>query len=214
MKVVTYSSSSHHDMATKYLGRSALVHGFDLIIQNGLQHGDGVFGNAHWTKSLRDKARNYLAAARMLKGEVVLFADADVLICRSFDGYSILGDYDLVAQRDRNTICSGLYVARVTSEFISYLTMIAESDQFYRTKRVLGDQLAMNKLSSNLKRIRLEDPAIFWTPGYSGGRWSRVQDVESVSIPNDILTAHANWIVGLENKQKMLDRIVAHHQLW
>lgn len=215
MKVVTYSSRSHHDMVLNYLGRSALLHGFDLVIQNGSQHGDGTFANSEWAQSMSDKTRSYLAAAKLLKGEIVLFADADVVICNPFDGGQILGECELVAQRTKNSgICAGLYVARITNDFLEFLTKIAESARFFTAKRPLCDQLWMNKLSSHLQHFSLADTAVFWTPGYTGDRWSRVTDVEDVTIPDGILAAHVNWITGLESKRRMLDRIVAQYELW
>lgn len=215
MRVVTYSSRSHHDLVMNYLGRSSLKHGFDLIIQNGAQHGDGEFANAHWVKSMYDKTRCYAAAARLLKGEIVLFADADVVICHAFDGKDILKDVDLVAQCDRpNVICAGLFLARMTDTVQSYLDKVADSARFYNVRQPLSDQAAMNKLSMHLGQFKMAAPETFWTPGFDGTRWKRVADVDAVIIPDGILAAHANWMVGLENKRRMLNRIVAHYKLW
>lgn len=132
--------------------------------------------------------------------EYCIFSDADVLFTSPTQEFlqEQSNEYDIVFQSDQTTYNSGFFVFRNSPKVRSmFEEAIKVKDQYF------GDQLCID---AALKVVPLNcksfDKTIFNLSFYNGGN---VWDNEStIHFPKHMRVYHANFIVGVDNKEKAL----------
>jgi hypothetical protein len=135
-------------------------------------------------------------------GEVVVFADADLQFFGPLKETLIqeLGDLDMVCQEDDNwsasrKLCGGLMVCRCNERT---LDLFGKMEENFRC----DDQVTLNDQKDRCNHKTFPKEKIFTVGHVLGRRWDKEVHF---SIPSQILVHHASWVIGIENKIKLLE---------
>jgi hypothetical protein len=136
-------------------------------------------------------------------GNIFIFSDADVQFFADPVERLLLelGDADIACQDDINQLCSGFFICRANDRTLAMFNSM-------RHNYDLEDQATLNAHISMVKSVRLSHA--FFNVAHSIGTVWNGQDFD---IPEDILVHHANWVVGVENKVKLLDLVRSKYDL-
>lgn len=157
----------------------------------------GEYYTNGWTQTTKKKIDIFVYACAANIGKPFFYCDVDV---QFFDNNIInilleeLGDYDIACQDDYDNYNSGVFVCNANE------TTLAMFKQMQKTYNYIDDdQRTLNKHLFMCKHKMLSRR--FFTTGFIFRRWNG-QDFE---LPKDIIMHHANWIVGVPDKIKVLD---------
>lgn len=132
--------------------------------------------------------------------EIVLFSDADVVFLKPTKQFILenMNDHDMVFQSDLTSFNTGVYAFRNNDKVKKLMeTTISISKNHY------GEQLALNHALHNSGIIcKAFDKRIFNISHYNGGKvWN---NEDTIHFPKNIMAFHANFIIGVSNKEKAL----------
>jgi hypothetical protein len=214
VKLYTHVTPSHEVLLDQFLLPSAGE--FYVEVRRGPQRSQGVFGCDDWCRSMRDKARAMLAAAEECAGDVFVWADVDV----QFFGpvadllIELLGDYDLACQHEAQpqTLCAGFFVARANPRIRALLQTVADFEN--GDGRDSSDQAVLNRIKNRVRWTTLPSRH-FWTIGHLDKPVRRVigklesgwEDLLSQHVPATIYMHHANYIVGIDRKLRVMEAV-------
>ena len=202
MKIFTFFSESHRKLHKLFLeslektNPNIQIHS-DVIAQSGT----GIFMDKGWENSMSDKLDQIIGSCEF--GEIFIHSDSDVYFFNSIEEKILeeLGDFDIAFQDDGHVgLCMGFFICRPNSNVINL---------FKSVKSILNefnghDQNALNSIidSSGVKYKKLS--GLFFNYGQ---KYGKVWDGEDFDIDPDILILHANWVIGVENKIKMISLV-------
>lgn len=202
MKIFTFFSESHkllHDLFLESVSKTnpSLEIRSDLINQSGT----GVFMDKGWEDSMSDKLDQIIKSCE--SEEIFIHSDADVYFFSPIEEKLIeeLGEYDIAFQDDGHVgLCMGFFICRPNKRV---------TDLFRNVKSILGrfdghDQNALNSIidSSGVKYKKLS--GLFFNYGQ---KYGKVWEGEDFEVDPNILMLHANWVIGVENKIKMISLV-------
>jgi hypothetical protein len=161
---------------------------------------DGSFYSKGFHETVVKKMDFILGSNSWDDDQYCIFSDADVIftsLTEKFFNEQMAG-YDMVFQTDQTTMNSGFFV------FKNNLSVKRMFEEAVRVKdQYFGDQLCINAAlqTSQVKR-KAFDKSVFNIAFYSGGQiWD---NQSTIHFPKDMRVYHANFIVGVENKEKAL----------
>lgn len=212
MKLFCYYTPTHKNMFDSFLKRSCdLLQEHDVVsfMDSDQLSEDGSFYSTGFHETVVKKLDFIIDSNVWDDSEYCIFSDADVLFTsptKEFLEEQAQG-FDIVFQSDQTTYNSGFYVFRNSPKVKS---------MFEEARRVkdqhFGDQLCIDAALRTIPlKCKAFDKTVFNISFYSGGN---VWDNEStIHFPKHMRVYHANFIVGVENKEKALktayDRFLA-----
>ena len=196
MKLYTTFTPSHRGMYENYFLKT-LPDEFELcVVEDDEQHcSTGDFYSQGWSETCFKKVELFIKACEENMGGMFFYCDVDVQFFGPIKDQLIaeLGDHDIACQDDYSTYSSGVYICRANQKT---LQMFKDMKENYNKE----DQTTLNDHIHKVKHKKLSHR--FFTFGHVVPRPWRG---EYFDIPNDILVHHANWVVGVENKIKIMD---------
>ncbi len=192
--------------------------GFEVWHFLGQQHcPTGTFDTPGFRETMADKLKGVIALHNILSARGVpyfVYSDCDVQFFGDFSGPIVeeleSSGKDILFQHDGNgEFCAGFFISKVNERTLGLFRHALKVIDNHR-----DDQPAMNWVLHAYPDRLLPDgvplPSVgllserFWTYGAKYGLWVGNADFE---VPKDILVHHANWTVGLDNKEKLMDLV-------
>jgi len=195
MKIYTIHTPSHDKMYKEHFLPS-LPDGFELESKTITQEcATGSYYKDGWDKTCYKKVQYYKEICEKNQGQIYVFSDVDIQFFNLTpqDLIDELGDFDIACQNDTGMIyCSGFWVCKGNERTLDLFTAMLE-------KYHLEDQTSLNEQIWRARSKFLSHK--FFTIGHlMGAQWKE----QPFNIPPDIKMHHANWTVGLFNKEKLL----------
>lgn len=207
MKLCTFFSESHRCFLKRFVNSFSFEPGMDLVIRNIPQLCSGNILEKDWMKAMEKKIDYVIECLETAKdGEIVIHSDCDVQFFKPFSNDIVkhLQKCDIVFQNDyAGKMCAGFFAAKnhkVVRSLFKTVKMKMHEHQ--------NDQYAMNHyipLYVNQHGLSVGTlPEKYFTYGMYNKQWTeRIGD--NFIIPNDIMMHHANWVVGVDDKLKLMD---------
>lgn len=215
MIIYTHYSDSHKEMYENFFKSSLRkLYSKDEVLIKATYHkqttSSGSFMSSGWLESMDIKLDVILAALN--ETERFIFADCDIQFFKPFISQVVesLNDYDIACQEDRGSLCAGFFGCKSNDKTKELFTTIKS-----KFKEMVNDQVALNNLK-NIVSSTLLNKEQFYTIGnfFENKNGTFVWDNETNIIPpSNILMHHANYVVGVENKLKLLNMIKTNEGL-
>jgi hypothetical protein len=215
MIIYTHYSDSHKEMYENFFRQSLRkIYSKEDVLIRATYHQqtttDGKFMSRGWLDAMDIKLDVILKA--LDETDEFIFADCDIQFLKPFVHIvqKELLDCDIVCQEDRGSLCAGFFGCKSNERSKLLFTSIKE--QF---RSMVNDQVALNNLSHLLK-YKILDKNQFFTVGnfFENNNGTYVWDnVTNIIPPKDIVLHHANYVVGVENKIKLLKMIQYNESL-
>ena len=212
MIIYTHYSDSHKEMYENFFKASLRkLYSKEEVLIKATYHkqttSTGSFMSSGWLESMDIKLDVILTALNETKE--FIFADCDIQFFKPFINQVLesLNDYDIACQEDRGSLCAGFFGCKSNDRTKKLFTTIKN-----RFREMVNDQVALNNLKSIVSSTLLNKEQ-FYTIGnyFQNKNGTFVWDNETNIIPpSNILLHHANYVVGVENKLKLLQMIKAN----
>ena len=196
MKLYTCYSPSHATLHHNYFLPSLIDGEYDLCVSVLPQIcPSGEFESDGWSNFTASKIKIYVQAVKDNWGECFVWSDVDVQFFGQTQDVLVneLGNHDIAGQAERtpedlDEMCTGLFICRSNQKMLDIFESMLNN---YRGER--DDQTAFNHRRSMVSYKLLSDR--FWCKNLSQ------------EPPLDILSHHANWIRGVQNKIDALEEM-------
>ena len=200
MKLVTVVSPSHQSLLDRMT--ASCIGEYALKVVQIPQYGSGVFHQRGFTKAMLSK----MIAIRDELSEPLLYSDADVVFLRpSLSAVlSELALHDCVFQDDGSHCCAGLFAINNTKNSFCLLDAIIkrlagnQNDDRYDDQWILNLELKSRPLNYTRLSRKFASPYTI-----TGSEWNG----SPMQIPPETLVFHANWTIGIHNKELLLDMV-------
>lgn len=201
MKLYTFYSETHRELYEIFIKSLNMTNpNISTKVDIFNQTGNGVFMEKGWGDMMSNKLDQIIRACEI--GEIFIHSDSDVYFLGNFEERIIseLGNYDIAFQDDNPSLCMGFFICNPN---------VKVTEMFKKVKSLLNrfnghDQNAMNSIISNsgVKYKKLSH--LFFSYGQKNkGVWNG----EEFDVNKDILVFHANWVVGTENKKRIIEYV-------
>jgi len=208
LKILTFYSDSHYKMFNDFFISSydKYLSKYELIVKKINQISPtGEYESFGFDTTMVEKLNLIIENIDINDGRFLMYSDCDVQFFSDLD--FDLGDNDICFQQDGSVknLCAGFFITKqnnsVLSFFIEVRQMLLDS-----LDGKIHDQKIINKLlNSGYDKIKVGVLPYdrYWTVAYgiNNKMWHEDLDFE---IPNTIISHHANFTVGVENKIKLL----------
>jgi hypothetical protein len=203
MKLYTTFTPSHRVLYENYFIKT-LPKEFDVQVFEDPEQScpTGNFYSNGWDKTCFKKIEIFYNACKENQGEIFFYCDVDVQFFDKIVDQLILelGESDIACQDDITTFSSGVFVCRANERTLKMFDLM-------RKHYDKEDQTTLNNHIHMCNHRFLSKR--FFTFGHIVPRpWAG----ERFHIPNDILVHHANWVVGVENKMKIMDFVRGQYE--
>lgn len=196
MKLYTIYTESHRDMYENYFLKT-LPNEFEVISNEIPQEcPTGEFYETGWDKTCYRKIELYLKACEENMGGIFAFSDVDIQFFGKIKDILLeeLGDFDIACQNDTGPYyCSGFFVCRGNERT---LNMFREMLKNYDKE----DQTTLNN-QIHLSRSKFLSHKFFTIGHLLNTAWTG----QEFELSHEILMHHSNWVVGIDNKKKLMD---------
>lgn len=217
LRLVTYHTPSHYEMCRRFvLSRSGE---FDQVVARGYSQTctTGSFKEDGWNTCMLDKLRCLLDVP--CDGMPTVYVDADVAIMPGFAAWCraaihSLPDDTIAFADDVLQACAGVMLYRSTPTVHDWWQLLALMSPVWN----LPDQDVIHHLRHQVKQAGGRLPITIGSiPGNIVSNWATVNAPripppwtgESFVVPDTCLAWHANWVIGVELKLRMLELVVA-----
>lgn len=155
----------------------------------------GSFYSKGWNATCYRKVELFYQICKENLGNVFAFFDVDIQFFGNVQDVMLeeLGDFDIACQDDLGACCSGQFICKASPTTLNLFELMLSN---YK----IEDQTTLNNHISVCKYKYLSKR--FFTFGHAIPKQWQGEDFD---IPKDILTHHANWVVGVENKLKIVE---------
>lgn len=165
-----------------------------LRIRETEQVCSGLFYSDGWHRAMEFKIDQYIEACKETWGSHFIWADLDIEFYQPFYDYclSFLNKYDIAFQQSANDdVCAGFFIAKSNESTLNFFTKIKENYHSHQC-----DQNAINYYKNTINYTRFPNETI-WSPlkYWDGGK---------TNITKEAKLAHANYVVGVQNKTLLL----------
>lgn len=197
MKIYSVYSPSHKVLYDQYFIKT-IPKNFQLNIVEEPEQvcKKASYHSAGWTDICRQKVDIFLSACKENFGKHFFYCDVDV----QFFGDNLLDslieeiqDYDLACQDDVYGYNSGVFVCKANDATLKLFTLMKE-------RYVHDDQKTLNAYINLCKHKKLSHR--FFNVGQIFKSGWKGQDFV---VPINMLLHHANWVVGVNKKIKLLN---------
>lgn len=217
LRLVTYYTPSHEAMCRRFV--LARAWGFDEVRSTACEQtcATGEFKASGWNDCMLDKLATLLALP--VDDAPTLYVDSDVCLfpgladwCRGCSAE--IGDNEIAFSDDVIQLCAGVMLFRCTSRVRAFWQTLADMSVVWD----LPDQEALYLLQVHARerngrlpirpRLLPRDMFCNWATVQSDVAALSPWNGEAFAVPPKCLAWHANWTIGLDNKQRMLERVV------
>jgi len=209
MIIYTHYSDTHKTMYEDFFKTSLrTLYSREEVLIKATYHkqttNSGSFMSNGWLDSMDIKLDVILTA--LSESEEFIFADCDIQFFKPFIHHiqSELKNNDIVCQEDRGSLCAGFFGCKSNNRTVELFTTIKN-----KFREMVNDQVALNNLK-DIVNYKTLDKNLFYTIGnfFENANGTFVWDnITNIIPPNNILLHHANYVVGVENKIKLLEMI-------
>lgn len=207
MKVLTLYSPSHIpliDMFKKtYTGTQEVN---VLTIPEQTVNNGGEFVATGWNRFMQQKIEYVLGECKE-EGERIMYFDCDIVFVKPFEDtiHQYLDHYDMVFQSDDHiggALCAGQFAFKNNVRVRNFL-----KDTINKTHHYRDDQVCMNNIIKHhdIKWTRLPTNQFMSYGQLHSTCW---KEGINFTIPDTLITFHANWTVGVVNKLKLIDYVL------
>lgn len=197
MNLYTLYSESHKILYDNYFiptcPKEFTLHSMvaDQLCQSGSYYESG------WSDICRQKVRMFKDACKANMGSFFVWSDVDVIFFGPCKDALLeeLGNYDIACQDDFTGCCSGFFIVRANDRTLNLFSKMLDDYQ-------LEDQYSLNIHLNCVSHKRLSHR--FHNYGQTRGR---VWNGEPFEVDKNILMHHANWIVGVAGKIRLLNYV-------
>lgn len=200
MRIYTTYTPSHEGLYKNYFLKTLPKDdGLELVVRENPQEcASGNFYEPGWNQTCFRKIEYFIEACLDNMGEVFAFSDVDVQFFGPIRQRLLdeLGDFDYAAQFDApDNYSSGFFVCRANERTLAMFQAMRDNYEW-------EDQTTLNRFLWMCNHKFLSGR--FFTVAHStGGGWSGGE----FDVPKDILVHHANWVIGVETKYRILDYV-------
>lgn len=215
MIIYTHYSDSHKAMYENYFRTSLRkLYSKEEVIIRAAYHKQttvgGQFMSQGWLDAMDIKLDVILRA--LDETAEFIFADCDIQFLKPFIHIvrDELKNFDLVCQEDRGSLCAGFFGCKSNDQTKLLFNTIKK--QF---RSMVNDQVALNELS-HLVKCKMLDKNQFFTVGnfFENSNGTYVWDnVTTIIPPKEAVLHHANYVIGVDNKMKLLEMIQRNENL-
>jgi hypothetical protein len=215
LRIVSYYTPSHEDMCQRFVMSRA--DGFDerRFTAFGQTCPTGEFKSAGWNDCMLDKLRCLLALP--CDGMPTLYVDADVALMPGLHDWLAayvdnLAPDEIHFSDDLIQWCAGIMVFRSVAPVLEFFRTVAHMSG------VLGlpDQDVIHHLRMWAEQTggrlpitpKLLPREVFCNWATVNGKPVPPWDGQPFVVPETCLAWHANWTIGIDNKMRMLERVV------
>jgi len=209
LKVYTIYSNSHQNLFEKYFLSSLKNTDLELVSKKIDENGTGEYLSKDYLENIVSKVDFIIQTILDNIGEVFVFSDVDIIFFKkiSNDLMLLLGDKDILFQSDSyngKLLCTGIFVCRANERTLKLWQMCRENlEKSIALGSCLHDQDWINTLLKENPQLVKFDILPF--DRYYSPRES--VDLKNIPpIPRSICTYHANWIIGINNKECLLSQ--------
>jgi len=157
-----------------------------------------------WHESMDIKLDVILTALN--ETEKFIFADCDIQFFKPFVSQVLesLEGYDIVCQEDRGSLCAGFFGCKSNDRTKELFNTIKKN-----FRQMVNDQVALNNFKHLVSSTTLDKDQFYTIGNFFENKDSTfIWDNKSNIIPpSNILLHHANYVVGVDNKIKLLKMI-------
>lgn len=196
MNIYSIVSDSHKGLMNSFFLPSLMASepGAKIHVEEMEQVCNGLFYSDGWHRAMEFKIDRYIKACQETWGSYFVWADIDIEFYQPFYQYCLdsLGEYDIAFQESANNdVCAGFFIAKSNEKTMNFFHKIKEDYSNHGC-----DQNAINHHKSTINYTRLPNETI----------WSPLQywDGTNTSITSKAKLAHANYVVGIQNKTMLL----------
>jgi hypothetical protein len=218
MKLITYASPSHREMCERFVLANCNKAGFDdcVLYETPQVCESGNYNEPGFAEVCQGKL---VCLSSIEIGESVCYVDADCLILPGLAGWcsewlennpATIGHGKDIRRRSDNAgqFCAGTMVFTQTEKTVSwfkFLKMLA-----WMLDKHDQDALTATLLMAQRYPVSLEflDNKVFSNWSTSGELSQIVWMGEELIVPESTLCWHANFVVGVEKKIEMLEKVV------
>lgn len=215
LRIVSYYTPTHEEMCKRFvMSRSDGFHE-RRFSRFGQTCPTGEFYSPGWNDCMLDKLRCLLALPT--DSMATLYVDADVALMPGLHDWVAdyareLGPDEVAFSDDLVQWCAGIMLFRSTTQVREFWLTVASMSQVWN----LPDQdvIAHLRMQCDQRkgkfpiRPRVLPADRFCNWATVNGRPVPPWNGESFVVPDTCLAWHANWTVGIENKMRMLERVV------
>lgn len=213
LRLVTYYTPTHKEMCERYVLSRAW--GFKEVrsLEYGQRCESGAFKSAGWNACMLDKLDCLLRLP--MDGQPTLYVDSDVALMPGLHEWAERQfadmDFDGVAMSDDVVQwCAGVMLFRSTAKVHAWWRLIATLSTIWD----LPDQDVIDQLrrQADDRRGTLPVPVTV-IPADRVCNWATLGNRtvwagEPFDVPPTCVAWHANWVVGVDSKLEMLERVV------
>lgn len=210
MKVITFYSDSHKKIYENYflnsykeqLSRHKLItKKIDQISPSGEYESEG------FDYVMLEKIKFIIESINILEDDLLVYSDCDVQFFGDIEFE--MGDNDILFQNDyfEGNHCAGFFIAKQNEKVLDFFKEV-EKKFTNNIDGKIHDQVIINRiLSQGYDRINYSmlPPNKYWTVAFSTG--GKPWNGQEITVPDDILVHHANFTVGIENKEFLLEKV-------
>jgi hypothetical protein len=215
MKIYTHYSDSHKSVYDNFKHTLRNIYSVEQAAIRVLYHPQttksGAFMTQGWLDSMEYKLNLIIDAINENKGSWFVFADCDIQFFNPFlnDLENNLQNADIVCQEDRGSLCAGFFACQGNLKAANLFEAIKKN-----FRRLVNDQVALNNLK-HLATCKMLNNKKYYTIGNffnnNDGTYNWDNNT-NIMPPREMLVHHANYVVGVENKQKLLKMIKHNYE--
>jgi hypothetical protein len=206
IKLYTLASPSHLQLLTDYFTPSVNRIGeYDLHVMTCKQYGSSNYGTSGFNSAMYQKLK-LLHEMAQLPDKYALYSDCDMVFLRETaqDLIDRIGDKDALFQWDRTELCAGFIFMRPSDKVSAYFEHCLKN----MNPEKEGDQAPINRYSDMIMHDTL--PMEYFNISFTQGA-RLYHKGDTVDIPTGIRIFHANWTIGVENKEELLKLALNNH---
>jgi hypothetical protein len=174
----------------------------------------GEFASSGWNDSMRQKFEYLIDIINNETNGYFIFSDIDVQFFRPITEQApeILKNYDIVFQNDYGSVCTGFFYCRVNERTKNLFTEGLKRISSFRDDQDCVDFILKSNIIQGLKYQLL--PEEYFTYGKYFPQHGRIWDGSDINfeIPDNIITHHANYTIGIKNKINLLQLVREKYQ--
>ena len=210
MKIITFYTDTHVVLYDRFVETLKVtnpnleLHSYktDQISKSGEYSSEG------FNATMVDKLDSILKTIPLMEeNEYFLYADCDIQFFddmeKDLKPYMDSNDYDMLFQDDIIRYCAGFFLCKNNEKTRQFFEMIKGE-----IKNYLDDQEAMNAYirrgHNGMKFGKLPRNKYFTVAAANGGKRWNGKDFE---VPSNVIIHHANWVVGVDTKIKLMDYV-------
>ena len=213
--VYTHYSNSHKEMYENFFKASLRkLYTQEEVKIKGVYHTQTTLTGSFMTPGWNDAMDIKLGIIQeaLETDERFIFADCDIQFFKPFvsDIISQLSNVDMVCQEDRGSLCAGFFGCNSNARTKDLFLKIRNN-----FRNMVNDQVALNYFKDSVN-YKLLDAEQYYTIGntFVNQDGTFIWDNQTkITPPTNIKLHHANYVVGPENKIKLLEMIKQNESL-